>query len=231
MFERSITPTPETHRVFLDGQPVTLPVKRRTLSAIRAYLESLALQKERVLCVFSVDGCPAKSAGSHSEKTTFTRIEGHTVGLADMPLRMLDTALRETVQARSAVESAVALVMINEGGVGRELWWELARKLKEPLLTLSLLPDSVYQPVAGCASLLQLRKWQLQQLAAIMNEVDDACWTTPATLSNALENRVLPWLEKLQQTIFLWHQTVLAGLRLQTNWDRDLDKYSMSQLG
>ena len=120
--------------------------------------------------------------------------------------------------------------MINDGVVAREVWWEVARKLKEPLLTLSLLPDSVYQPVAGCASLLQLRKWQLQQLAAIINDVDEACWSTPAALSNALENRVLPWLDKLQQTIFLWHQTVLAGLRLQTNWDRDIDKYAIGQL-
>jgi len=122
-------------------------------------------------------------------------------------------------------------VMINEGEIARELWWELASKLNEPLLTLSLLPDDVYQPVSGCASLRQLRKWQLQQLAVIMKDVDAACWTTPAALSNALENRVLPWLDNLQRTIFLWHQTVMTGLRLQTNWDRDIDRCAMSQLG
>jgi hypothetical protein len=145
-----------------------------------------------------------------------------------MPLRMLGTALKETMQARTAVEVAVTLVMINDGAAARELWWELASKLKEPLLTLSLLPETLYQPVAGCASLQQMRKWQLQQLAVIMSDVDQACWSaTPAALSNALENRALPWLDKLHQTIFLWHQTVLAGMRVQSNWDRDIAQCSI----
>lgn len=228
MRERSTCPTPETLTVLLDGQPVNLPAERRSLSAIRAYLETLALKNERVLSIFSVDGCPAEFSGARRKKISFTRVEGHTVGLTDMPLRMLETALKETLQARTVVETAVTLVMINDGAAAQELWWDLARKLKEPLLTLSLLPENIYQPVAGCASLLQMRKWQLQQLAAIMNDVDEASWSaTPAALSNALENRALPWLDKLHQTILLWHQTVLAGLRLQSNWDRDMEHCSI----
>ena len=213
--------------VILDGRTVRLPDERRSLSAIRTYLETLALENERILCTLSVDGRPANTPQGHQEKFAFSRVEGQTMGLTDMPLRMLETALQETAQARAAIETAVIVVLINEGAVARELWWDMARKLKEPLLTLSLLPETVYQPVAGCASLLQMRKWQLQQLATIIRDVDEACWSpTTDALSNALENRALPWLNNLHQMISLWHQTVLAGTRLHSDWDRDIAKLS-----
>lgn len=231
MYEQPTQPASETLEVVLDGRPIKLPTERRSINSIRTYLETLALENERVLCTFHVDGRPAKITRLHPcpEKTSFTRVEGRTVSLTDMPLRMLETALQETAQARVMVETAVTTVLINDGAVARELWWGLARKLKEPLLTLSLLPETIYQPVAGCVSLLQLRKWQLQQLAIIIRAVDEACWSaTTDALSNALENRALPWLDKLQQMIILWHQTVLAGSRLRTNDNRDIDQRSLA---
>jgi hypothetical protein len=230
MYEKPIGAAPETLKVLLDGHPIKLPAQRRSLSAIRTYLETLALESERVLCAFSVDGRPEKfSPGCPSpEKSAFSRVEGTTVGLTEIPLRMLETALTETAQARIAVQQAVTLVLINDGIMARELWWELARKLKEPLLTLSLLPETIYQTPAGCASLTQMRRWQLQQLAVIMKDVDEACWSPDAAqLSNALENRALPWLGKLHQTILLWRETVWAGARVQNSWDRDLEKCAM----
>ena len=42
--------------VMLDGQPVGLPPQRRSLTAIRFYLESLALEQQRIIWLFSVDG-------------------------------------------------------------------------------------------------------------------------------------------------------------------------------
>jgi hypothetical protein len=229
MYEQPTHQTPKALEVLLDGHPIKLPAQRRSLSAIRTYLETLALESERVLCAFSVDGRPEKfSQGCpNPEKIAFSRIEGTTVGLTEIPLRMLETALTETAQARVAVQQAVTLVLINDGIVARELWWDLARKLKEPLLTLSLLPDTIYQTPAGCASLLQMRKWQLQQLAVIMKDVDEACWSTDSSiLSNALENRALPWLSKLHQMILLWRETVRAGSRAQNDWDRDMEAFS-----
>jgi hypothetical protein len=225
-------------KVLLDGQPIELPAERRSLGAIRTYLEALALINQRVLCSLQVDGVerhPAKSTAARSSvpnvaaKTSLCRIEARTVSLREMPLRMLETALQETAQACAAVEAAVTLVLINEGAVARELWWDLARKLKEPLLTLSLLPESLYQPAPGCASLPQLREWQLQQLAAIIQAVDEACWQPDTTgLSNALENRALPWLNNLHATIQLWHQTVLAGVRLDNVENRDMKHCAFS---
>jgi len=110
------------------------------------------------------------------------------------------------------VQTAVTLVLINEGAVAREFWWELARKLKEPLLTLSLVPENVAVPPDGCVSFLQLRKWQLEQLAMILGEIDQACWCDDTrVLSNALENRVLPWLTHLDDLLQLCHETFLAA--------------------
>ena len=58
---------------------------------------------------------------------------------------------------------------------------------------------------------MQLRKWQLQQLAAILIEVDEASWSEDsAALSNALEYRVLPWLHGLGTSLELWHDTLSA---------------------
>ena len=223
-------PAPKALEVLLDGHPIKLPAERRSLSAIRTYLETLALESERMLCAFRVDGRPEKMSQAclKSEKTAFSRVEGTTVGLTEIPQRMLETALTETVQARIAVQKAVTLVLINNGIVAQELWWDLTRQLKEPLLTLSLLPETIYQTPAGSASLLQMRKWQLQQLAVIMKEVDEACWSAdPTQLSNALENHALPWLGKLHQTILLWRETVLVGNHAKNNWDRDVAKCAM----
>lgn len=230
MYEQPAPSAPKTLEVLLDGHPIKLPAERRSLSAIRTYLETLALESERVLCAFSVDGRPEKNSQAclNPEKTAFSRVEGTTVGLNEIPLRMMETALNEMAQARLAVQNAVTLVLINDGIMARELWWDLARKLKEPLLTLSLLPETIYQTPKGCASLTQMRKWQLQQLGEIMKHVDEACWSTdPAALSNALEISALPWLAKLHQTILLWRETVLAGARVRNEWDRDIEKCAM----
>jgi len=87
----------------------------------------------------------------------------------------------------------------------------------KPVLTLSLLPDNACEPRHNGVSLTQLRKWQLEQVAAIIRDVDEACHTEDTIpLSNALENRVLPWLQNLTELISLWHDTALAGERLES---------------
>ena len=96
----------------LDGQPVGLPPQRRSLTAIRSYLETLALEQHRILWSFSVDGDAAVSAG------TFLRVAGQTIGLAQMPLQLVENAIQQTGQAHAAVQRAVSQVMINEAARG-----------------------------------------------------------------------------------------------------------------
>jgi hypothetical protein len=216
---RSVTfGTPSTHQqieVLLDGLPIQVPSERHSLIAIRSYLETLALEQQRIVCAFSVDGERANLGHPLANRKTFRRVEAKTIQLDQLPLQFLETALQQTAHARERVASAVTLVLVNEGCVAREFWWSFTHELKAPLLTLSLLRDDICGPANGRASLTQLRKWQLQQLGTIIRDVDEACHLEDTILlSNALENRVLPWLQSLHEHITLWHETVAAGASL-----------------
>ena len=202
-------------QVVLDGLPVGLPSEHRSLGAIRCHLEVLALEKQRILYSLNVDGQPVNLALPVLGQEDFSRIEAGTVALEETSLLVLKKAFQQTEYARECVETALTLVLINDGQVANEVWWNLALALKEPVLTLSLLPDHVCGTSDGHAPATQLRKWQLEQIASIIRDVDAACHSKDTIpLSNALENRVLPWLQNLSELIGLWHETVLAGSRL-----------------
>ena len=199
----------------LDGLPVELPSERSSVNAVRSFLEILALEKQRVLHSLSVDGEPLNLTSPVVHRGNFSRIEAGTISLEDTSVLLLDTAMRQIKQVRGCIESAVALVLINDMRTAREIWWNLAGQLKEPVLTLSLLPDNLCGPANGRASLAQLRKWQLEQIAVIISIIDLACCSGDTLkLSDALETRVLPWLQKLSELTALWRETEMAGLRL-----------------
>jgi hypothetical protein len=202
-------------QITLDGLPVGLPSGCRSLNAIRCRLETLALERQRILCSLNVDGRPVNLALPLPDQKIRCRVEAETVALEDTVLLLLKKAFQQTDFARECVETALTLVLINNGKVAREVWWNLASALKEPVITLSLLPENTCEPFDNRTSLAQLRKWQLEQIAAIIRDVDEACHSEDTIpLSNALENRVLPWLQSLSELICLWHETVLAGSRL-----------------
>ncbi len=216
MWQNAFDPleSPDGIEVLLDGLPVELPSECRSLAAIRCHLEALALGRQRILYSLSVDGQPVNRALPLRGREIFSRVEAGTVALEETSLRLLKKAFQQTEYAREIVETALTLVLINNGDVAHEIWWNLALILKEPVLTLSLLPENVSGAADGCTSSLQLRKWQLEQVAAIIQDVDEACRSQNSLpLSDALENRVLPWLQNLGEFICLWHETVLAGSR------------------
>ncbi len=200
--------------VKLDGLPVEIPAERQTLGGICSYLESVALHQQRILCSLAVDGAPINLTQPPGETTPFGRIEAETMGLNDVPSQLIKAALLQTVSLRDRVQSAVSVVLINNRKHALELWWGLSLALKEPLLTLSLLPEGVYNNGEGQAPLAQLRKWQLEQLGAVIQDVNIACeWDNTTVLSDVLETRVLPWLNKLETSLNLWHETMLANSR------------------
>jgi hypothetical protein len=201
--------------VILDGLAVELPPGHRSLNAIRCHLETLALESHRILYSLSVDGRPVNLALPLLNQRIFCRVEAGTVALEETSLLLLKKAFQQTDLARECVETALTLVLINDGRVAHEVWWNLASVLKEPVITLSLLPENTCEPFDNRTPLAQLRKWQLEQIAAIIRDVNEACHSEdPIPLSNALENRVLPWLQSLSELISLWHETALAGSRL-----------------
>ena len=196
--------------VILDGEPIVLPTLRSSVAAIRSYLERKALEKHRILCAFYVDGRSLWTGESLHQVKAFTRVEAKSIDLAYVPLQLLTTARQQLAQTRERVATAVTFVLINNSRMAREYWWDLARDLKQPLVTLSLIPSTFRVPSNGGASLLQLRRWQLEELAELLKGVDQTCWHADAVpLSNALEKRVLPWLDSLRKTLDLWHETLL----------------------
>jgi len=212
---------PETRdevEITLDGLPVGLPSGHRSLNAIRCHLETLALENHRILYSLSVDGEPVNLALPLLNQRIVCRVEAGTVALEETSLLLLKKAFQQTDLARECVEIALTLVLINNGRVAHEVWWNLASVLKEPVITLSLLPENTCELFDNRTSLAQLRKWQLEQIAAIIRDVNEACHSEDTIpLSDALENRVLPWLQSLSELISLWHETALAGSRLGIN--------------
>ena len=199
--------SPGEVEVILDGLAVDVPFERRSFAGIRSHLESLALQQQRILCALNVDGESVNLTQSRYTIKRFSRVEAETMSLNEVPAQLIKAALQQTVSVRNRVQSAVELVLINEIQQARELWWHLVTSLKEPLLTLSLLPETLCGPENGRASLIQLRKWQLQQLGCVIQDTDLACRSEdPASLSDALEKRVLPWLDNLHESLQLWHE-------------------------
>ncbi|HZL42113.1 MAG TPA: hypothetical protein VFD66_02390 [Verrucomicrobiae bacterium] len=200
---------PVDFEVKLDGAPVELPPERRSFRAVRSYLECLALQQQRLLCWITVDGEPINLTQPGVMIEEFSRVEAETMSLEEVPAQLIKGALHQTAALRARMQSAVDLMLINEGIAGRELWWTLTTALKEPLLTLSLVPDTICGPENGRASLIQLRKWQLQQLGSVIEDVDQACSIgDAAVLSEALESRALPWIDQLHASLELWSETV-----------------------
>ena len=204
----------EDVEILLDGSPVKLPPGRRSLNGIQSYLETLALEQQRILCHLTIDGLPANLSRPAPINRNFARVEARTFELDDMPLQLIRTALEQTAHAQSEVHAAISVVQVQDGRVAREFWWNLARNLKQPLLTLTLMPEKLCGHSYAGVSPTQLRKWQLQQLGMILKDIDDACWAQdPRVLANALESRVLPWLESLQATLELWLETLLVAPR------------------
>jgi len=200
--------------VTLDSETVRLPAGRNTLDAIRSYLETLALAQQRVLAVFAVDSLPVNLVLPLVDSGGFRRVDAETIPLEELPVLLLTTARQQVDRARESVEAALTLVLINNPATGRELWWKIACLLKEPILTLSLMPENLCQHTCG-ASFQKLRRWQLEQVAAIVRKVDRACECLDnVRLSDALEKLVLPWLQKLDEHIRLWQDATLAGARL-----------------
>lgn len=203
--------------VTLDCERVVLPAGRTSLNSIRAYLEAMALTRQRILGELAVDNQPVDLSAPLEYISSFRRVDAVTVALCELPLLLLTTAHNQADHARTAVEAALTLVLINNSHTARELWWTVARQLKEPVLTLSLMPENLC--VLWCGTPFhKLRRWQLEQISMIVQRVDEACDSQDnIQLSDALENLVLPWLDRLGEHIRLWLDATQAGARLGEN--------------
>jgi len=205
-------------QVTLDGETLKVPAGRCSLNAIRCWLETLTLGKQRVLFSLSVDGQLVNLAQPPPGISDFSRVDAESITLGELPLLLLTTAQQQVDRVCEAIENALTLVLINDSATARELWWDIARQLKDPVLTLSLMPEQVCK-LCSTVPFERLRKWQLEQIATIVREVDAICENGDnIKISDALERRVLPWVQKLNDLVRLWYQAVSAGYQLGINY-------------
>ena len=190
--------------VFLDGYPVAIPPPRRSVAAIGSYLDMLALQQGRILCGLNVDGQPVCPIKDNQGSNSFREIRGETFQLDHLPLKLIQTAIGQASRAQEQVLWALVRAKTDYDHAARELWWSVARELKNPLLTLSLAPDKVWGPATGHASYNKTQEWQLEQLAAILEEVEANYWSQDSQRwVRVLENRVMPWIDGLLRSLQL----------------------------
>jgi hypothetical protein len=181
------------------------------LASIRFQLETLALEKNRLLCAIKVDGVALNLAENLLSYRRFSRVEAETIHVEQLPLQLVQTALRQCAQLKGHLRQAVARMMINDSSNARHLWWNLASELKHPLVTLGLLSNEAYELVQDGGSVSQLRNGHLQQLAVIMREIDKLpCSDDPTALSDSLEEQVFPWLARLEKSLTQALETLLA---------------------
>jgi hypothetical protein len=203
-------------KVWLDGSTVQVPKQRQSLAAIRTFLERLAMQKRRVLSSVNVENVTDEHSNSDALPHGNTRIVAESISLDRLPLSVVERAQKQATEAFSRVESAVVLMTINTGQRANEMWWNIAHTLNRPVVTLALLSEASLKLPPASMNVLQVRNWQLEQLACLIAEVDQvAALEDPLALSEALEERVLSWLDNLIGGLELLHFSLLTGLECE----------------
>jgi hypothetical protein len=207
------TDIPIEHQIHvsLDGNRIALPSDMKSFRAICSYLSSLAQRQRRIVASFSVEIEPIYLAAAWPNRRPSCRVAATTARTETLHLGIVQTALRQVEDARQLARSAIIGVQINDGCV-TDSWSELREQLEEPLKTLNALPEEFCDSPTAQGS--RLRQWQFEQLAAVRSDMDEACRRNDgAAILNALENRVMSWLNNLRDLLSLWRETLLLGFR------------------
>lgn len=194
--------------VTLDGVPIALPAGiERNVAAIRAHLESVVLSRRRLLCMLHVDGVPT-DLDNPSPLHKPTRVVSAESIAFDQLHQQLVLLTRERVKLLiERTRSAALLVLINDWEQSRRIWNNLLPELRQALLALCVLP-----PMANAVDRESYSNVRLAELLGrILADVNYVMsQRSPEELSDALEQRVLPWLDLLQLSLEKWNETAPA---------------------
>jgi hypothetical protein len=193
--------------ITLDGQPVVLSSKQgRSLHAIRCHLERVALKRQRVLFSLTINGTPVSLGESLSPFKTFHKIAARTIGFDQLGFQLVAVAAEQVNALHERVERLALQVMINDWSKAEKLWWDLMPELKDPLLTLSFVPPSAELLPHGQEIGAKALKRFTNDLVKIFEDIDEILTRKELLeLSDALENRLLPWLRGLGHCLYRFH--------------------------
>lgn len=213
MFGPANKPSPPSQvRVTLDGRPIALaPQLQASLPAIRAHLEALALTHQRILHVLVVDGVTLNLQKPAWPFENFHHVAAATISFDELAFQLLRLAREQVGQLTARAEAAVLLVLINEWPAVQRIWWNLLPDLKEPLVTLSFLPELGLPPASPFAAPTVACARQAEELGRIQQEIEaHSAHHDALAISDTLEQRLLPWLAQLGATLEHLNETPQA---------------------
>src|SRR5437016_6135113 len=109
--------------VIMDGKPLELPEHiKRSLTAIRCYLESLALQHGRVVSFITVDGIIINTIEDSLQIKGMQCVKADTVGFDELTRQLISTACDRLKDLHVTVESAITQILINDWPEVQTLW-------------------------------------------------------------------------------------------------------------
>jgi len=195
--------------VLLDGKPVALAGQNASsLTAVRAHLEILALCQQRILFSLTVDGMALNLGDTSLPSRRFKRVVASTISFDQLRFQLLRAARKQVEHLKSRVEGAVLLALINDWPVVQRCWWDLLPDLKEPLVTLSFCTELFPQPPPLPLSVFRGRVIEAEHLGRLLSELESICEQRDgASFSDALEQRLLPWLEQLDDSLARFNET------------------------
>ena len=163
----------------------------------------MALKRQRVLFSLSVNGVPVSLGESMSPFRNFHKIVARTISFNQLSLQLVTVAADQVNTLHERVQRMALQVMINEWEQAEEMWWELMPDLKDPLLTLSFVPQAVELMPNGEEISHKAVKKFTHDLVVILEEIDRILGRQELIeLSNALENDLLPWLRGLGHCLY-----------------------------
>jgi hypothetical protein len=190
---------PRAIQVLLDGRELKLPGHvRGSLPAIRSYLELLALQQERVVSVLSVDGHPVRFQVDLTELREFQRVQAQTISFAELSQQLIETAHAQVGALQTQVEAAAMQVLINDWPAVEKLWQEWAPAFLSPILIIKSLRDLCGTRIEELSLRRQTLAEHLAEFGPLWKRIEQTFEKRDILeLSNALEQLLGPWLERL----------------------------------
>jgi hypothetical protein len=189
--------------VIMDGKPLELPDHiKGSLTAIRSYLESLALQHGRVVSFFTVGGIIINILEESFENKGMQRVKADTISFDELTRQLISTACDRLKHLQVTAEYAITQILINDWPEVQKLWERWQPDFKSPILVVNFLRElcGVRLDELSCSN--QTLGQHLTFFRPLLDEVEAVVATKNILgFSNFLEERYAPWLQQL--SVFL----------------------------
>lgn len=185
-------------QVTLDGENVGCwSTAAESLASIRGHLETLALSKRRLLFSMTVDGTPVSLDRPLDGRGSGLTVVARTVGFEQLGFQLISVAEGQCGHLIQRLQNLMLLVLINSWEKGQEGWMRLLPELKDPILTISFIPEAVGFLPGGADISGRAVMRRTDELSAVLVEIERVgLLRDPEEFSSVLESRLLPWLQE-----------------------------------